>query len=82
MIWPFRSNVERPCLKRRLIRNVAPESVNDTIRELEDEGYTIVNVIARSVVYQTRGDTRSAAIYDLLVSGENDPLWGSWGIHG
>lgn len=82
MKWLFGGDAKRLPLKTRLIRNIAPEDVNDVIRDLEDDGYAVVNVVARTVVYRTRQDSELMTIYDILVRGESDPLWGSWGNHG
>lgn len=77
----FRGEDKSP-LKRRLIRNVYPHLVNEVLAELEENGFEIVAVYPRMAMVQTKKGPEMATIYDILVSGESDPLWGSWSEHG
>jgi hypothetical protein len=78
LIDKFQSKPDKPLLKRRLIRDVYPHLVNETLEELEENGFEILAVYPRTAMIQTKKGPEMMAIYDILVSGESDPLWGSW----
>lgn len=68
----------------RLIRNIAPEDLNELLADLESRGFWVMNVLAREVFIRSKRGEESLPIYDVLVSGEESPFWNVWGdnFHG
>lgn len=66
-------------LVTRLVRNIAPEDVNEVIAELEEADLEILTVIPRMVMVEGPGGQGFLTVYDILVFGDTDPTWGVYG---